>query len=263
DFNNIGEIFSSNPKVGEFIEKDSFGYDKYEYNFTPTQKRRYLAVGGVALGLASTIAIAVSTLAMSELATLGLVLAGTLLLGSGTATIHYFKQIDLDSPDVRREEIKNMRSHRQTLSDINNRYKDFDTVIGYQLMGDAPQRTYERAATLARTQAKVDEVYNKHLSTLQNLYDRAIAPAKSSLYRAQNNEDRAIIRRADEYPRHRFSNTLDLAISGYDRRRAEDHYRETAQAIDPVYARVKSKLEESYRKKTATLLNEFRQLPLN
>jgi hypothetical protein len=230
---------------------------------TPIQRQKIIAISVLVTAiLATTVVTIVAILMQNNLVLLGLIPGIGGVIGGIAMTVHYFGQLDLDSPKKRRAETEMLRTHKFTLSQINARYGNFDTVVVYQLMGEAPESTYLKAAHLCQKQAEADRIYTGNASNIQSAFDRAIAPARAALASAQQAESLATTTLVTAQPGYRTIPTVATINASYNSGYAAAQMQDTLRQVRPLYDRALQKLREAYDAVAQPLADEFMALSL-
>jgi len=251
------------PLIGEAIPLKSDGSLQYVSSLTPLQKQKIIAITGLVLSILGLM----GTILAAELLNIPLIYLACLGTGGGfiaslIGTIHCFNQIDLNSPKTRRKETELIRTHKLSLSQINRRYSNFETVAAYALMGNAQPASYWQAAHLSLRQAEADRIYASLAHQIHYTYKRAIAPAQQTYNRARNYESMAVANTVTAPRHYRVIPALIAIDAAYERRDASAQLAQTIDAVAPLYQHALQRLNHAYRAVTKPLSDAFLQLPL-
>jgi hypothetical protein len=251
------------PHIGESVPRKIDGSLQYTSSLTPLQTRKTLAITGLVLFLLATAGvIAAAILLRNPLIYFALFGTGAGVIGSIIATFHYFERVDFDSPQARQEETVMIRTHQLTLSQINQRYGNFDRAAAYELMGNAPEASYKQVAHLCLKQAEAEFIYQNHLARVESAYQRAIGPARRAYDRARNYESMATVNTLSAPRGHRVIPVLISLDAAYERGRASAELEYTERHIRPIYRRALHNLQVAYRSIQSSLASTYRQVPL-
>jgi hypothetical protein len=264
EFARIGNI--PQPQIqnpGESIPQED-GRVKYLTSMTPLQVKKALAISGLVVAVLASVGIMIAAILMrNDFIFLALLPTGIGVIGGVSLTIHYFNQLDLTSPKQRQEEIERIRSHTLTLSQINKRYGNFGHVVGYKLMGEAPQATYQRAALLSQQQAEADRIFAHHQAAIHTIYNRAIGPARAALANARDAEMMAGSTLLTTPRGYRLLPTLAAWGAARQTGYAEAELNNTIHQVEPTYQTAMQNLRRAYNEITQPIEPAFRQLALN
>jgi hypothetical protein len=249
--------------IGESIPKDQNGKIKYVTSLTPIQIKKTIIISILAASiLTATATFILADSLMNNNFMYGLIPAVIGIFGSIAAISRYWENIDLASPKNRQLETEMIRTYKLALKQINKRHGSFGTVVAYQLMGEAPETTYQQFALLSLKQAEADRIYSSQLSLIQNTYSLAIEPACQALGRARNAEFLAASMATTAPRGYGVLPLLATVNASYEHGNASAQYHHTVKEIEPLYQKAMVNLTRAYKAIVEPLADEFRQLPL-